>query len=361
MPPQFMEKEKLFEILRCALSNQPYTGPLSASEFHEVLKQAEEQAVFGIVFDAIKGIKVNGVDRIAICEAVGLSEQIKQQNRLINQRVEMLTGILSHWNCKTCVLKGQGVAQLYPEPLLRQSGDIDIWVDGTQNDTVTKLRNNYIGIRNIDYVHSGCAFFGDVEVEVHFRPSWMYNPFKNKKLQKFFKDYSKEQFGNVDAKVGFTYPTIQFNLVYSLIHINRHIFEEGIGLRQLCDYYYILRHSTKEERDKALAVMIDLGLRKFVGAIMYIEDVVLGIDKKMMLCLPNEEEGRFLLEEIMRGGNFGHYDERNRYYSANDRFRRGLFTLRRNLRYLRHYPSEVLWKPLWQIWHWCWRKCKGYL
>ena len=118
---------------------------------------------------------------------------------------------------------------------------------------------------------------------------------------------------------------------------------------------------TKEERDRAFAILTDLGLRKFVGAIMYIEDVVLGIDKKMMLCQPNEEGGRFLLEEIMRGGNFGHYDERNRFYSANDRFRRGLFTLRRNLRYLRHYPSEVLWKPLWQIWHWCWRKCKGYL
>jgi hypothetical protein len=86
-----------------------------------------------------------------------------------------------------------------------------------------------------------------------------------------------------------------------------------------------------------------------------------GIDKELMLCQPNEKEGRFLLEEIMRGGNFGHYDERNRFYSANDRFRRGLFTLRRNLRYLRHYPSEVLWKPLWQIWHWCWRKWKGYL
>jgi hypothetical protein len=189
----------------------------------------------------------------------------------------------------------------------------------------------------------------------------MYNPFKNKKLQKFFKDYSKEQFENVDARMGFAYPTIQFNLVYSLIHINRHIYSEGIGLRQLLDYCFILKHSTKEERDKSFALLCDLGLRKFVGAIMYIENVVFGIEKEIMFCQPNEEEGRFLLEEIMRGGNFGHYDERNRFYSANDRFRRGLFTLRRNLRYLRHYPSEVLWKPLWQIWHWCWRKWKGYL
>lgn len=74
-----MEMEKLFEILRCAILSQPYTGSLSASEFREVLKQAEEQAVLGIVFDAIKGIKVDSVDRIAIYEAVGLSEQIKQK------------------------------------------------------------------------------------------------------------------------------------------------------------------------------------------------------------------------------------------------------------------------------------------
>ena len=82
---------------------------------------------------------------------------------------------------------------------------------------------------------------------------------------------------------------------------------------------------------------------------MYIEIVVSGIDKDLMLCQPNEKEGRFLLEEIMRGGNFGHYDERNRFYSKNARIRRGVFTLKRNMRYLKHYPGEVLWKPIWQL------------
>lgn len=86
---------------------------------------------------------------------------------------------------------------------------------------------------------------------------------------------------------------------------------------------------TKEERDRAFAILTDLGLRKFVGAIMYIESVVSGIDKDLMLCQPNEKEGSFLLEEIMRGGNFGHYDERNRFYSKNARIRRGVFTLKK--------------------------------
>lgn len=354
--------EKLFEILRCALLNQPYVGSLSAIQFREVLKQAEEQAVFGIVLDAIKEKKIEGLtDNMPIYNAVAMQEQIKRQNKLVNQRAETLANIFASWNYKTCVLKGQGVAQLYPNPILRQSGDIDIWVNGLQADIVTTIKKSFIGIRNIDYVHSGCAFYDDVDVEVHFRPSWMYNPFKNRKLHKFFRENAKDQFDNNDSKVGFSYPTIEFNLVYSLIHINRHIFEEGIGLRQLCDYYYILKHSTKEERNQAFAVLCELGLRKFVGAIMYIEDVTFGIDKEMMFCQPNEKEGTFLLEEIMRGGNFGHYDQRNRFYSKNARIRRGVFTLKRNMRYLKHYPCEVLWKPLWQLWHWCWRKWKGYL
>lgn len=354
--------DTLFDILRCTLSGKRYEGSLTANQFLDVLKIAEKQAIFGLVFEAIKDIEVEGsVDKMQVLEAVGLQEQIKHQNRLVNQRAEQLSCILASWNYKTCVLKGQGVAQLYPMPLYRQSGDIDIWVDGKQDEIVSCLRNNCIGIHDIHYVHSIANFFNDIEVEVHFRPSWLYNPFKNKKLQKFFGDYSKEQFENVDARMGFAYPTIQFNLVYSLIHINRHIYSEGIGLRQLLDYCFILKHSTKEERDKSFALLCDLGLRKFVGAIMFIENVVFGIEKEIMFCQPNEEEGRFLLEEIMSGGNFGHYDERNRFYFANDHFRRVLFTLRRNLRYLRHYPSEVLWKPLWQIWHWCWRKWKGYL
>lgn len=353
--------EKLFEILRCAVLNQPYTGSLSAGQFHEVLKQAEEQAVFGMVFESIKGNKIDDVDRVSVCEAVGFVQQIMQQNKLVNQRAETISSIFASWNYKTCVLKGQGVAQLYPEPLHRQSGDIDIWVDGTQDDILSTLRKNYIGIRIVDYVHSGCAFFDDVEVEVHFRPSWMYNPFKNKKLQKFFKIHAEEQFWHVDEKLGFAYPTIAFNLVYSLIHINRHIFEEGIGLRQILDYYYILKHSNKQEREGAFNTLKSLNLNKFTGAIMYVLQDVLGIEDELLLCAPDQKEGVFLLDEIMRGGNFGQYDDRNKWYEVNQYLKRGLFNAKRNIRYLTHYPSEVIWIPAWKLWHWCWRKWKGYL
>lgn len=366
-----MDLELLFEILQCALSGKPYKCSLTEKQFEKVLKQAEEQAIFGLIFNAVHNVEIvdkeNGVGdevgkgQMVIFEAVGLFEQIKQQNDLVNERAKALSNIFASWKYKTCILKGQGVAQLYPIPLLRQSGDIDIWVDGKLEDIIKTIRNNLVGIRDMNYVHSNAAFFTDVEVEVHFRPSWMYNPFTNRKLQKFFSKSKKEQFDNIDGTVGFAYPTISFNLVYSLIHINRHIFEEGIGLRQLVDYYYILKHSSSKERNVAFKQLSQLSLKKFVAAIMYIEKEVLGIEDDFLLCSPDIKVGKFLLDEIMRGGNFGQHDSRNEWYDKDSRLKRGLFHIKRNMRYMMHYPSEVLWIPAWSLWHWCWRKWKGYL
>ena len=356
-------KTCFFKLLQAAVSDTP-VGALSKEEWGKCYELAVRHGLQPFLFPvAQKFLKDEDGNRIEPFFSQWLADVVysDERNRLLNERAQFLARYFRERNYRTCVLKGQGVARLYPMPELRQCGDIDIWVDGKQDAIISCLKDNYIGLRHIDYVHSEAVFFDDAEVEVHFRPSWMYNPIKNRKLQKFFRENAKEQFGNVDFKMGFAYPTIKFNLVYSLIHINRHIFEEGIGLRQLLDYYYILKHSTNEDRDKAFLVLCDLGLRKFVGAIMYIEETVLSIDKEFLLCKPNDKEGRFLLEEIIRGGNFGHYDERNKFYSKDERIQRGLFTLKRNMRYLRHYPSEVFWKPLWQLWHWCWRKRKGYL
>lgn len=356
------EMEILFDILRCTLSSTQYEGTLTAKQFVEILKIAKKQAIFGLVFETIKDVEVEGiVDKRQVFEAIGLQEQIKQRNLLLNKRAEMLTHIIASLNYKSCVLKGQGVAQLYSSPIFRQSGDIDIWVDGKQDDIVSRFRKNNIDIHDIHYVHSKASFYNDLEVEVHFRPSWMYNPFNNRKLQKFFNENKTEQFDNLVEKVGFAYPTVSFNLVYSLIHINRHIFEEGIGLRQLIDYYYILNHSSMNERNKAYQVLCDLSLKKFTAAIMFIEKDAFGIEDDYLLCPPDRIEGKFLLDEIMRGGNFGQYDSTNEWYDKDSRFKRGWFHLKRNWKYLNHYPSEVMWIPAWSLWHWCWRKYKGYL
>lgn len=361
-----MSAEKLFYLLQLAIGKRPQGAiSLNDEEWNSLFEMACKQSLIGVAFEGVQRLSEKDNNQkpplALLYEWIGQAEQIKRQNEQMDQKSAMLMRILKDWGFDSSILKGQGVARLYPQPEHRQSGDIDIWVDGSRDEIVKLLKNNCIGLSYIDYVNCHAGFFTNAEVEVHFRPTWFYNPFVNRKVQKWIEQNKDVQMHNLDKEVGFCYPTIGFNLTFSLIHIYRHIFQEGIGLRQLLDYYFILTHSTKDERSEALDALMSFGLGKFVAAVMYIERKVFDIDESYILCLPNEKEGCFLLEEILRGGNFGHYDDRNSFEYYDNRWERGYNNIKRNFRYLRSYPSEVLWMPLWKVWHWGWRMSKGYL
>lgn len=269
------------------------------------------------------------------------------------------------------MLKGQGTALYYNNPESRQSGDIDLWIKGHTESTEStdivrakalqfaKEKGCHIG--HVDIKHSDIDFFEDVPVEVHFLPSWMFNPFKNKRLQDFFERKAIEQFLNYDKATGFTHTTVDFDVVFSLVHIYRHVFDEGIGLRQVLDYYHILQHTIKEQREDAFEVLKKLGMRKFAGGVMYVMRECFAMDQEYYLCPVNERHGQLLLKEMLIAGNFGQYDDRIQLSGKDNRFSNGFIQLKRNLRFLRYYPSEVLWSPVWKLWHWGWRKWKGYL
>ena len=335
------------------------------NDWQSIYDIATKQSLVGVMMAGIQ--KLSEIDNsqkppfLLLCEWIGIAEQIKYQNKLMDENSAMLTSKLKNWGYDSCILKGQGVARLYPKPELRQSGDIDIWVNGSRDDVVRVLKEHSIDLSYIDYVNCHAGFFPDVEVEVHFRPTWFYNPNMNRKVQKWINQNKRVQMQNSDQEVNYNYPTIRFNLVFSLIHIYRHVFQEGIGLRQIMDYYYILIHSTIDDRSEAFDTIKTLGLDKFIAAVMYIERKVFNIDKSFLICEPNDKEGKFLLGEILRGGNFGHFDDRNTFVSADKRFKRGLYNVKRNFRYFKSYPTEVMWMPMWKVWHWGWRKYKGYL
>ena len=127
------------------------------------------------------------------------------------------------------------------------------------------------------------------------------------------------------------------------------------------DYYYILMHSSAEQRKDAFEVLKSLKMAKFTGGIMWILRECFGLEEEYVLCAVNERHGKYMLSEILTAGNFGQYDDRMLRIDKNKRFERGFVQLKRNLRFVGYYPSEVLWSPFWKLWHWCWRKQKGYL
>ena len=76
-------------------------------------------------------------------------------------------------------------------------------------------------------------------MEVHFSPCRLHNLINDNELQEWFGQQRAMQFSNKDSN-GWCVPTTEFNLVYMMLHMYRHLFGEGIGLRQMMDYYFVL-------------------------------------------------------------------------------------------------------------------------
>jgi len=357
-------EELFFEQLRISIGSQhaPRRIP-SEVEWTVLFKLSVKQALTGVM---LRGVEItlendNSKKPKVIFEWIGIQQTIIKHNLLQNKRAKELYELFKAGGYRSCLLKGQGTALYYDKPELRQCGDIDLWVEGNRDEIVRFAQKNEVVIESVDFKDATIHFFNDVLVEVHFMPNCMYSPLAGHRLLSFFREYANSQFTAYDAALGFAHTTIDFDLVYSLVHIYRHVFSEGIGLRQLVDYYYILKQSNVEQRTRAFETICRLGMRLFTGGIMYILHEKMGLEKAFELCPANSRHGEYLLNEILVGGNFGHYDTRYSFPGKDRKFKRGIAMLGRNLRFVWLYPSEVLWSPVWKLWHWGWRKYKRYL
>lgn len=338
-------------------------------EWNVCFEEAEKQAVVGVILDGLEKLPpMHRPPQDILLQWIGTVQVEEQTYRIHCERVRKMVERFKSAGYRSCVLKGLGNALYYPNPQRRQCGDIDIWVtnalglkikDSLFRKSLIEYLQKHGQIGSIDIKHCDWKVFDDTPVEVHFIPTWFYNPFVNRQLKRWLEVQQYAQFEN-KTEFGFCVPTTSFNLVYVLIHIYRHLFDEGVGLRQLLDYYYILIHSTEEERTEAMSVLCSFKMKRFVGAIMFVLQEVFKMDGEYLMCKPLRKDGRFLLDEIMRAGNFGHYDERNKNHHQG-RLANGIKNIKRNLRFVGRYPQEVCWMPAWKIWHWCWRKKKGYL
>ena len=287
-----------------------------------------------------------------------LCERIKEKNKKLDKATQNVSRKFLQEGFENTILKGQGIAQLYPEPLYRIPGDIDIWLKGRKKDIFHYVKK-YIPDCKPLYHHVDFDVSNDVEIEVHFTPSWMFCYFTNRRLQKYFKEQQVLQMRNIKKTaegIELHAPDNNFNRVFILVHIYRHLLSEGIGLRQLLDYHMVLAQGfTEQERDETMKVLKELRMSGFAAASMYVLKKVFNTNDEFMLTEPDCEEGEFMLNEIMIAGNFGKYDPRQSI-SQNKSIATTFFRRIRNIwRFIKYHPTEVLWAPIFKIWHFTWR------
>lgn len=357
-----------FELLQVAVGNRVAltTNPTTA-EWKEMFSLSKKQALMGIVFLGIEQLpKEQRPPKDLLMLWYTSVLQIKRMNDDLNRKSLAVANRFLHDGFHSVILKGQGIARLYPKGEYRTPGDIDIWVNGKRNKIVGYIRsfapNSKPLYHHIDFVPTD-----GTEVEVHITPSWMNSFFTNKTLQGFFNISAEEIFGKeaqdicsdngVETYKDLPIPQLNFNRVFILVHIYRHLFGEGIGLRQMLDYYYVLKQGfTEEERKETLDVLKSLKMQRFASAAMWVQKEVFGMQDSFMLTTPDEKEGRFLLNEIMLAGNFGHYDERIKRVANESMLHVFCRRVKRNFRFVHSYPSEVLWTPVFKVWHTLWRQ-----
>ena len=161
----------------------------------------------------------------------------------VNAVASKLFSMLREDGMRCCVLKGQGNALMYPNPYSRTPGDIDVWIDASRERIMEYAQKKYELGDDIRLQHLETSLDG-VPVELHFFPCSMNNPIYHARLQKWFKRNADLQCSNVvslpDGAGDIAIPTTAFNVVYQLTHLYHHFFDEGIGMRQIIDYYVVM-------------------------------------------------------------------------------------------------------------------------
>lgn len=376
---------RFFELLQVAVgSRAALSAPPTAEEWAALLAMSQKQAVVGVCFSGVERLPVEQrPPREVLMQWWAQTRKIEERNRLMNVMTSEVWRYFQDAGFQACVLKGQGNALLYPAALRlrRQSGDVDIWCRQRKADLQASRREvlrwvkKHFPQEEADLKHIHFPLWPEASVEVHFVPTILRDFGANRRLMQWMEDEADGQMANrVMLPVGETpcevcVPTPAFNLVFQLCHIFDHFLYEGVGLRQVMDYFFVLRSQnegctlacsaprdaspTKNEQRETVALLERFGLLRFAQGLMWVLHEVLGMNEEELLVPMDDARGRLLLEELLAGGNFGQYD--SRYWQAGGLLlMRWVQRLRRLSSFVRYYPREVLVTPVFLLYQRIW-------
>lgn len=365
-----------FEFVRFALNPDGQAIPdVKELDWDGLYVFANEQAIVGVLFEGVKRIGEKGIKPPfdLLMNWIGSVEQIEWKNKVINKKCLEVQNELQGCGFENCIIKGQGNALNYPNPYSRASGDIDIIIRNADRKELTRWVSDNKRLVGCHFQHAEYEDKG-IGVELHFVPCYVNNPIYHRRLQKWFatqaeKDDIWNNYVEFPESIGsITIPSVQYNLIHQLAHMMHHFFDEGIGLRQMMDYYFVLKALNRDSWNLGIRnsgyrdsenlgntelgkTLRYLGLWKFAGAVMYVMREVFALEPQRMIAPVDERRGKTLLAEILKGGNFGKYSGLTKHSAGGKYFAKTW----RNIKFVREYPAEALCEPFFRTWHFFWR------
>lgn len=344
-------KKQLFSLLNTALWNKEtdYTLFEGKTDWKALFSLAQCQTVLGCVLDAITTLPAHLLPpKEILLKGHLLQSKTEQYNRLLNDVTGDLCGKLENAGIRSVLLKGQGLAQNYPNPLRRSCGDIDLYV-GSENYELAFRKLKDYGIVTTKTENNILHFqfeYRGVPVEIHKITGFIYRPVG-------FIRFIKWSNSLLDGKNSKRFPCretvfngqrvllppVQFDSLFIFSHLYGHLVSGGIGLRQLVDFTMFL-HRFKNETDLDVLHkdLKRMGLIKPWKIFGHIVTGYLGLPAEEYPFYDSKysETADFILNcLILKHGNFGYYGKEIKpkpkgYFSGK------LFSLKNTMYYLRN-------------------------
>lgn len=349
-------QQAFFEIMRAGLwEKNVRLSQYKDIDFSTIYKLAAEQSVVGLITAGLERVKDVKIPKEVILQFVGTTLQVEQHNRSMNEFIERLIARLRKEDVNAVLVKGQGIAQCYENPLWRSSGDIDLLLSDSNYDNAKKVLVPLATDVEFEYTsfkHVGMTIGGWV-VELH----GTLHSRLSKRVDRVIDEAQKDVFygGNVrswdNGGTQVFLPSPDNDVIFVFTHILHHFFFEGIGLRQICDWCRLLwtyrdslNHGLLESRIRKMGLMTEW--KAFAAfAVKW-----LGMPAEAMPLYSASVNNRWerkadrICSFVLEVGNFGHNQRRD--YRGMSYLRRKFVSacgrLRDMLRHFRVFPKDSI-------------------
>ena len=303
-----MVTDLFMQLMRVALGkSERLTVVPTVEEWEQLMALSSAQGVMAVAFCGVERLPKEQRPPIeVIMDWSAVVDYIEQENRRLNRLCVKVCEMFQRDGKRMCVLKGQGMGVLYPWPLRRSNGDIDVWMEGEMDAVVAYVKEHFQQVEEPNLFHVAATLPGGVELEVHYRPVCLSSPKKDALLRHWMTEMEPSQWQNtvvLSEGVGqINVPTKEFDLVFILLHLFHHWVYEGCGMKPFMDYYWLVE-SMKDAtvRAKAVEVLRTLGLNAFLSAVMFIFKEW-GMQDEQLLCPSDKRLGQLLLEDVLTVG-----------------------------------------------------------
>lgn len=352
-------------LLRAALFDEKLDASAFAeADWKQIFYLADVQTVSSLVLDGMEMLPPS-VLRLTLGEKMKLAgkmQRMEQVNSLHRSVIVKIDKALKAEGIPAVFMKGQTVALRYPNPLHRTPGDIDFVVSLANFERTMAVMEKLGKVdHSLVHEHHGMAGVDGVTVEPHYKVHNYQRPSTDQAMQEMFSSVFHSELSSADID-GYAVPIFPptFESVFLISHMVNHVYEEGLGLRQVIDYAMFLHHCADkidwmQHHEWLYRMRMERAWRIFTC--ICVEYLGLPLPSQVEPFSYNERKwAAVLMEDIMRVGNFGRGEYVFEHYGLMDAWRNYCWVVKRCLHLDFVCPSEARWWMISKVKRFFWKK-----